>query len=225
MAAWHYGTGGVRWSGAGNGLDGGRQGDTGGAEGEARGGSGCGAKAEMGAVLLDFGLGQRVEVGEDGRPGSGLAEPGDAVVERALQQQGEERAEDVAADGLVELVVNGAGGEQMLGGAEGRFDDPELLVAQHRLKRIETGIGLQHKDTIEAGIRLGLGQVDGKMARAGGLEKAAIAGIADQRFVAAAELAGKAGEDGLALSRILLGLLLVAADDVALPAEGDRLGA
>src|SRR5215831_1680410 len=40
---------------------------------------------------------------------------------------GEERAEDVTADGLVELVVDRAGGEEVLGGAESGLDAPELL--------------------------------------------------------------------------------------------------
>jgi Mrp family chromosome partitioning ATPase len=60
-----------------------------------------------GAVALDLGFGQRVEVGKDGRPRTGLAERGDAVVECAFQEQREERAEDVAADRLVELVIDG----------------------------------------------------------------------------------------------------------------------
>ena len=54
------------------------------------------------------GFGQRVEVGKDGGPRTGLAERGDASIERAFQQQREERAEDVAADRLVELVIDGA---------------------------------------------------------------------------------------------------------------------
>jgi hypothetical protein len=46
------------------------------------------------------------------------------------------------------------------------------------LQGIETGIGLQHKDAVEAGVRLGLGVVDGEAAAAGSLQKAARAGIA-----------------------------------------------
>ena len=38
---------------------------------------------------------------------SHLAERGDAVFQLDLQHHGEERAEDVAADGLVELVEDG----------------------------------------------------------------------------------------------------------------------
>src|SRR5215472_13508037 len=64
--AWHYGEAGG--SGAGNGLDGGREDDAGGAQGEAGGGSGRRAEAEAGAVVLDFGFGERVEIGEDRRP-------------------------------------------------------------------------------------------------------------------------------------------------------------
>ena len=94
-------------SSAGNGLDGGRQGDAGGAQGEAGGGPRRRAEAEAGTVLLDFGFGERIEIGQDRRPRSGLAETGDAVIEGAFEEQGEERAEDVAADGLVKLVEIG----------------------------------------------------------------------------------------------------------------------
>jgi hypothetical protein len=73
--------------------------------------------------------------------------------------------------------------------SEGLLDCPELLVAQHRGKRIEISIGAQHEHAIEAGVLLGLGAVDGEVALAHGLEEAAIAGVADQRLVALRELA------------------------------------
>ena len=56
----------VRPSGAGDGLDGGRKDDAGGAQGGLA--AGRGAETEAGAVLHDVGFGERVEVGEDGRP-------------------------------------------------------------------------------------------------------------------------------------------------------------
>ena len=67
--------------------------------------------------------------------------------------------------------------------------------------------------------------IDRKMAGAFGLEKAAIAGIADERFVAPLQSAGKAIEDGLTLGRVALCLLLVAAEDIAPSANDNRLGA
>jgi hypothetical protein len=56
----------------------------------------------------------------------------------------------VAADGLIQLVEDRPGGEQVPGGAEGLLDGPELLVAKHRCQRIELSVGAQHKHTIEA---------------------------------------------------------------------------
>ena len=51
-----------------------------------------------------------------GRPGKG----GDAVFQLLLQDEREEAARDVAADGLVELVIDRAGLEQALGGSKVR---------------------------------------------------------------------------------------------------------
>jgi len=44
---------------------------------------------------------------------------GDAIFQFLLQHQRQEAAEDVAANGLVELVEDRPGREQVLGGAEG----------------------------------------------------------------------------------------------------------
>ena len=43
----------------------------------------------------------------------------------------------MAADGFVELLEDRPGGEQVLGGAEGRLHGPQLLVAQHGGERVE----------------------------------------------------------------------------------------
>jgi hypothetical protein len=75
--------------------------------------------------------GEGVEIGEDRGPRGALAEGGDAALQLDLQHQGEERAEDMAADGLVELVEDRPGGEEVLVGAEDALHRPELLVAQH----------------------------------------------------------------------------------------------
>ena len=47
----------------------------------------------------------------------------------------------MAADGLVELVEDRPGREQVLGGAEGLLHRPQLLVAEHGFERIEIGVG------------------------------------------------------------------------------------
>ena len=47
------------------------------------------------------------------------------------------------------------------------------------------------------------------------LQVTAVAGVADQRLVALGELALQRGDDGSTIGGVLLGLLMVAADDVA----------
>jgi len=96
-----------------------------------------GADGEALAVVPDLGLGERIQIGDDFRPGAGAAERGDAVLQCLLQHQGEEAAEHVAADGLVELVEDRAGREQVLRGAEGLLHSPQLLVAEHGFERVE----------------------------------------------------------------------------------------
>ena len=58
--------------------------DTGRAQGEAGGGTRGGANDKALAVVLDLGLGQRIEIGNDLRPGAGWSERGDAVLQRLL---------------------------------------------------------------------------------------------------------------------------------------------
>ena len=117
-----------------------------------------------------------------------MAKFGDSGFQFSLQHQGEEAAEHMAADGFVEPVEDRPGCQQVLGGAEGLLDAPELLVAQHRRQRSEIGVGAQHEEVVEAGIVIRLGAIDGEVAFARGLEEAAIAGVANQRLVALAKL-------------------------------------
>src|SRR4029077_9154573 len=169
---------------------------------EAARGAGGGADEEAFPILLDQGLGERVEIGEDLGPGAatralhgGLGAV-DALLELGLEDEGEEGARDVAADGLVELVEDRPGGEEVLLGSEGLLDARKLLVAKHCLERVEIGVGAQHEDAVEPGVLLGLGAVDGEVAGAFGHEKAAVvrqeltmrAGVADERLVALLEL-------------------------------------
>ena len=76
------------------------------------------------------------------------------MLELDLQHQGQERAEDVAANGLVELVEDRPRDEQVLDGAEGLLDDPELLVAQRGSQRAEIGVGTQYENAIELRVLL-----------------------------------------------------------------------
>ena len=98
-AAWHYIFDGAE-SGDGGVADGWRQRDAGCTEREAGGGMRRGANDEAFAVVLDFGLGQGIRIGDDRRPGAHAAERDDAILQRFLQHQREEAAEHVAADGI-----------------------------------------------------------------------------------------------------------------------------
>jgi hypothetical protein len=63
-------------------------------------------------------------------PGSSIicaAERGDAVIQRLLEHEGEEAAEYVAANGLIQLVEDRAGREQMFRGPERLLDIPYML--------------------------------------------------------------------------------------------------
>ena len=62
------------------------------------------------------------------------------------------------------------------------------------------------------------------MAVALGLEEAAEAGVADERFVAPGQLTLEVGQNGLARGGVPFGLLMVAAQDVACIAHGHRPG-
>src|ERR1700687_4671603 len=98
---WHYICGGRRRrSGLVDWAHGGRQRDTGGGERETGGGTRWRAQQEAFVVLLDLGLGERVEVGENVRPGALATKVGDALLQLLLQDEGEEAAGHVTANGL-----------------------------------------------------------------------------------------------------------------------------
>ena len=105
---------------------------------------------------------------------------GEAGLQLGLQHEREEAAGDVAADGLVELVEDRPGGEQILGRPERLLHGPELFVDEHRLKRREIRVGAQHEHAIEVGILLDPFAVDGEAVALRVLEEAAIAVVADE---------------------------------------------
>src|SRR5258705_12604937 len=77
-----------------------------------------------------------------------------------LEHEREEAAEHVAADGLVELVEDRTGFEQVLGGSEGLLHGPQLLVAEHGFERVEIGVGAQHENAVEPFLVFDLVRVD-----------------------------------------------------------------
>ena len=119
-----------------------RQGDAGGAQRQARGGAGRRAQDETLPVLFDLGLGQQSRSARiwPGRLWRDFAHRGDAVLQFLFQHQGEEAAGDVAADGLVEFMINRPRFEQALRRAERPLDIPLTLpliswrsAANHRV--------------------------------------------------------------------------------------------
>lgn len=99
--------------GGGNLLEDRRQSDADGAADRVDGRSWCGAQKGMTAILFDFDLAEVGEVVDDTLPLDTLdATGGEAVKQLFAQHQGEEGDEDVAADGGVGLMIDGAGGEQ-----------------------------------------------------------------------------------------------------------------
>jgi hypothetical protein len=113
---------------------------------------------------------------------------------------------------LVELVEDRPGREQVLGGAEGLLDRPQLLVAEHGFERVEIGVGAQHEDAVEPFVLLDLIGIDPEVILADRLQVAAIAGVADQRLVALGELPLQCGYDRSAIGGILRRLLMVRPD-------------
>src|ERR1700686_4886150 len=104
---WHYICGGRRRrSGLVDLAHGGRQRDAGGGERETGRGTRWRAQQEAFVVLLDLGLGERVEIGENVRPGALATEVGDALLQLLLQDEGEEAAGHVTANSLVDFVVS-----------------------------------------------------------------------------------------------------------------------
>jgi len=124
-----------------------------------------------------------------------VTERRDAVFQRLLEHEREETAEHVAADGLVELVEDRTGFEQLLGGSEGLLHGPQLLVAEHGFERVEIGVGAQHENAVEPFLVLDLVRVDREVLIADRLQVAAIAGVADERLVAPLERPLQRGED------------------------------
>jgi len=120
-----------------------RQRDPDGTQGEARGGTWGGAYHEALAVLLDFGLSQRIQIGDDlrpraERPSAAIRSSGAFFSTRARKLQ----------NTWPRLVEDRPSREEMLGGTEGLLHGPQLLVAMHGVERIEIGVGAQHEDAV-----------------------------------------------------------------------------
>ena len=77
----------------------------------------------------------------------------------------------MAADGLVVLVKDRAGGKQRLCGAEDVLDHPAVAVAEDGLQRGQFGVGAQHVDAIEERVELDPARIDFEAATGAELRK------------------------------------------------------
>jgi hypothetical protein len=184
----------------------------------------CGSEQCPAAVLLDLDFAQVGEVVDDALPFERFLSAGGQAVDQFLSQhERKEGNEDVAADGGVGLVEDGAGGEQCLGGLEGVLHRQEVAVAEDHLQRGQPGVGAEHEQAVETGVRLDLGRIDGEPLALGCAEEATKAGVANQGLVALGELTFESDEDGGPGLGILVRLLFVAAQHVAPRGDGNVL--
>ena len=104
--------------------------------------------------MFDVDLAEVGEIVNDALPFEPAAAGRETVDQLLAQDEGEESAEDVAADAGVGFVEDRAGGEQRLGGFEGVFDGQQIAVSKDDLESGDFGVGAQHEETIEPGIGL-----------------------------------------------------------------------
>jgi len=120
-----------------------------------------GAQAGAAAVLLDVDFTEIGKVVDDVLPFQVLATAGRETMHKfCTQNESKKCTEDMAADAGVCLVEDWPGGEQRFGRLEGGLHSEQVAVAQHDLQSGKTGVGAQHEETVEAGIRLDLGVID-----------------------------------------------------------------
>src|SRR5499433_2226563 len=170
-------------------LEDGRQGDADGAADRVDRRAGSGAQSGPAAVLFDVDFAKIGEIVDDALPFEPAAADRETVDQLLAQDEGEEGAEDVAADASVGLVKDRAGGEQRLCGFEGILHGQQIAVAQYNLESGDFGVGAQHEEAIESGIGLDLGAIDDEAVAFGRLQETTEALVGDERLVALGELA------------------------------------
>ena len=179
--------------------------------------------------MANANLGEAIEVAQQLLPFRDQPGLAGEIVEMLLHRQGQERAEHVAADGGVGGMEDRPRAHDRLGPQEEVFDLEQVAVAQHGLQRGQPGVGPEHEHAVEARLLGELAGVDleGRPAfgRGGPAQEAAVGGIADQRLAALLQLHCEAGEDRFPLGAVLLGLRLVAADDMTLRTGTSKSGA
>src|SRR5271165_4006069 len=157
-----------------------RHGDPGRAEDRAAGALDLATQQEPLAVLLHFHHLQAVQILDHVSPLEVVPVPGQTSLQFLAQHQRQERAEHVAPDRLVALVVNRPSLQQRLARAEPGLHHPEPLELQCYPGRIQVGVGPEHPLAVVSSLLLYLGLVDLEVSRPCRTEVAAIALVAYQ---------------------------------------------
>ena len=149
-----------------------------------------------------------------------LLQPGPQLL---TEHQRQERTEHMAPDRLVTLVLDRAGLEQRLARPEPVLHRPEPLVLQRHLGGVQLGVGAEHPLAVVAGVLGDLRLIDPEAGGVTAAELTAVALVADQRLVPAAESLPQRRHDRLPIGGILAGLALVEPDHVAAAIDPDFL--
>ena len=134
--------------------------------------------------LIDVSLNELIEIANDIGPFIATPIGGETVDEVLAQQQSKEGTEHMAANRIIALVKDRARIDDGFCGPENILHDPSLAIAERDNQRRDLRIGTDDIDAVEFGGRGDTLGVDGEVAVAFGLEEAAEAFVADQRFVA-----------------------------------------
>ena len=140
-----------------------------------------------------------------------------------LENQGQEAAKDVATDGFIALVINGAGFQDGLCRAEGVLDHPKHFVNSSDGFRVVLRVGAQHEETVVAFFLGDLFVVNCEVAAALNLQEPAIAFISNETLVPATQLLAQGLEDAGAIVRILSSLFFIEAHNVTAALDFDLL--
>jgi hypothetical protein len=179
-------------------VDIGRQRDADGLEDTADGARHRCAQDEVLAVLLGFDLLQAVEFAQQRAPLRLQVGGGEAVFQRLAQDERQERAEHVAANGFIGLVIDRPGVENRFCRPEDVLHLEQLAIAQHDGERIEAHVGAQDIEAVMARVLGHSLVVDLEVLVVRGLEVAPIGAVGEERLVAAAQAFAQAAQLRLA---------------------------
>src|SRR5271165_3975645 len=121
----------------------------------------------------------------------------------------------MASDRIITLVKDRACIDDGFRGSENILHDPSLAIAERDNQRRDLCIGADHIDAVEFGGRSDTLGVDAEVTVGLGLEEAAEAFVADQRFVALAQRLFQSGQGRFASGGIVARFRLIITDDVA----------